>query len=394
MIMSSRSFLLLAFLGYLLISCSQGNSVPDVEDPFSGLPEINFSVMDITDKGSTNPDEFYFRSYYFNDMKLSKEGGLYVNFFRAPGILEFGPSGNFRGLIGSRGSGPGEFQFTPKFDHSDDQTLYALDPQSKKLVKFDRNSSEWTLVNEFIIQSDDISRFDDIQVFDKDRVGIHSIPALQLYMRDNTPDSLFRKSVDIYMNGELYEEGFITSESDDFSAFVMENGGAIFADTPYGSRRIIEKGREGSTYYLDTKEFCIYILDKDGSKVDSIAYPDYTMQIPDTSRRNRAEEIGASSGTEEGDRKMKDMIYSDIPEVGHPLKEMFVDEYTGYILLSREKIYPEPHWLVLDEQGKRVGTLNLDPDLKVFDFANGRIAGNLMKEEIPPTVQVLTIHIN
>lgn len=97
----------------------------------AGLPRVTARL----DDSFLLPDSVRALLTWVSDLVVDGEGSIYLSDARLPAILNLGPTGDFRRLIGRRGSGPGEFQSVYALGFYRD-SLWALDPGQVRLTFF------------------------------------------------------------------------------------------------------------------------------------------------------------------------------------------------------------------------------------------------------------------
>lgn len=379
----------------ILSNCSQTEQKMTLEDPFDDLPKIQLSApLDISDHDSISNGQFFFQSKYFRDMEISKQGHIFVSNVRGNSIQQFDQDGGFLANIGTEGRGPGEFQTAPLFDILNMDTLYTLNGDSWMVNTFIYSDGEWSYSDSFILEQKKDADPEHIYQLNNNELAIEFTPNFQRLISDNSKSGLKKTIHIVSTDGQNALDSLLAGPMNQKSVYKSDVGATFIQEVPFGTKSIFNPGPDESLYHLVSNNFFIKIYDKEGSFIDSIKHPNFSIEIPADKRRSKVEDVvTASTGSKREDRTMKDYMFEQIPTSAHPLSNMFVDRDTGFIIVKRSEIYNGPNWLLLDPEGNRLGVFDLPESMEVFDFRNGKIVGALMSKETDalPTIRVLSI---
>jgi len=387
----------ICFIIYLIIikACSNSGHESVTNDPYNGLPVIETELLfDITDLDETGNGQFYFQSQYFRDMVISNEGNFFVSNAQGNSIQHFDKNGNFIANIGSEGSGPGEFQFSPVFDVLYQDTLFALNQLSWMVNVFVHSNGKWVHNSSFNLEQRNEIRPKKIYQLSDNHLAIEYEPhARRLMMADD--NTQFKRVFDkLSPGGEKILDSLLLVPINQLSVYRSKNGGGIMQELPFGVKSVVDTGPANRLYHLETDNFLIKIYNERGQLCDSISHANFSIAIDEDERRVAVEEAAtATTGSGNEDQRMKEQMFEMMPAILNPVEGIFVDRDTGHIIVKRSGKYGGPNWLLLNPEGSRAGIFSLDETLEVFDFRKGKIIGALMNkgEEAFPAIRVVSL---
>jgi len=202
-------------------------------------------VMSIVDE----PGKFYFRSP--GEVKIAKDGSIFVSDRRGYNFLRFSPDGKFLKNLYKKGEGPGEIQDYFEYALSQNE-IYIYDLYKRKIIRMDKDGS---LINEFKtytgMYNEYIGIFRDWLVFMK-KVLPEKRDKVQMYQVKNTivllsKDGKKENESHVFLNKRFYVAYSGMVVWDPFNSVFDENSGYLYVSC--------------------TREYMIHILDLNRGKV-------------------------------------------------------------------------------------------------------------------------------
>lgn len=389
-----KIWLFIASAAFLFISCTTAENETVSENPFEGVPEIDVSdPLDITDQASSGSSSFYFPSNFFHDMVIDNRGNYFVYNRGSEPIYHFDENGEFISSIGRRGQGPGEFQTWPSFDTASSDTLYTLDSLARVANRFVFKNGEWVHDVAFRVQNRESHSPDKILQIDHEHLIVEYSPNVRGSMNESDNSFQASKKYDlIKTTGELIREDWLTTPAHERSIYRSSTGSGATHMLPFGSRSIANVGPNGHLYHLWSSEFVIDVYDLEGSAIKKLQQSSFNYSLSDEIRQNRVDDVvSIRMGTEREQQELMKQTFDDTPQNAPELRDFHVDRDTGHIIVRRYIFEDQGNWMLLDDEGNRVGVFTLDENLTVFDFRNGTIIGSLNIDDELPTVRIHTL---
>lgn len=309
-------------------------------------------------------------------------------------ILHFDAEGEYLGSFAGRGQGPGEFMSWPYLDVYQNDMLTALDRYTLRANIFERQDGSWSLLNDFSLEPKEHYELSDVFVLGSDRIAVIYSPDSRFMVEGKPGKVRLKKKIDLFStSGELIEENWMEIPSTEYSAFSAPGSGGVAFPVLFGSHLLLDTGPEQTLYLAYTDQFAIDIYDLEANVTDSIRHSNYQTELTEAQREEAVEEQAGAvrMETDEVQQDLEDQLFEHSEQQTPPIKEMHVDRDTGHIIVKRHTFDESPNWLLLDENGQRIGGFRLDVNFSVHDFRHGRIAGALHEEETYPTVLIKSL---
>lgn len=378
----------------LLQGCTSVENEDIFENPFEGIPIIEVrDTFDITDEDAVGTGEFSFRSNFFHHMMIDNRGHFFVFNRGGESIYHFDENGEYLGSIGRSGQGPGEFQGWPVFDTASNDTLYTFNRANMIISRFVNNSGEWNYDYGFTLNSKEDYVPGKILQADQNHLIIEYIPNMSILMNKQDNFEQLTKSYDLLTtSGEIVKQNWLATQASERSVYKGQGGAGAVHMLPYGGRSFMKPGPDQSLYHLWSREFNVHIYNIDGNRTDSLSLPGINQKLSNELREAAVKEtVRMNMGTQSEQQALEQQMLDEIPQSAPALKDFHVDRDTGFIIVRRFIFEEQSNWMLIDNEGSRVGAFHLDENLNVYDFRNGVILGSLNEDDSLPTIRVVKL---
>jgi len=202
-------------------------------------------VMRIKDE----PGKFYFRGPH--DVKIAKNGSIFINDYRGNNFLKFSHDGKFFKNLYKKGEGPGEIQDYFEYALSQNE-IYIYDFVKRKIICIEQ---EGNLINEFKTYTEQYTDFEGI-------FGDWLVLMKQVSPAKRDKAQMYQDKNKIVL---LSKDGKKDKESHVFlnKRFYIANRGMVSWD-PFDS--VLDEN-SGYLYVSCTREYMIHVLDLNRGKV-------------------------------------------------------------------------------------------------------------------------------
>ena len=382
----------LVTIGLCLLGTGCGQSAEEV--PSSGLMLV--LDPDLTIGSESHPDAVLTRVY---DVTVGTQGDVFVVQWQTPAVLRFSSDGAFRGLIGRRGSGPGELIAPSRLGWVGD-TLWVSDPSGARIELFHENGEHIRSVRVGGHFGEKVGEsLRPWGILADGAVVLAGSPSIGMMARGAvTTRGLYR----LHPGDSVVELRQLPVVEGD-ALLVPLNGGFLGGTPLLPSSPLWDAHPDGR-----------FILLLDRSPYDRAAAPMITMEkfdgfgarfwegaIPyepvpvsaewrDRSYRERAEQSGGGTPDRSIARieaALRDHV--NLPDYFPPVSRMIVG-VDGTIWLRREPVSEEVHlWEVFDEDLDLVGRLEIPSSISLHQVSRTKVWATVHDEfDVPSLVRM------
>lgn len=351
---------------------------------------------DLTIDSESHPDAALTRVY---DVTVGTHGDVFVVQWQTPAVLRFSADGAFRGLVGRRGSGPGEFVAPSRLGWVGD-TLWVSDPSGARIELFHENGEHLRSVRVGGHLGEKVGEsLRPWGVLADGAVVLMGSPSIQMVARGGvTSRGLYR----LHAGDSVVElRQFPVDEGD--VLLVPLNGGFLGGTPLLPSSPLWDAHPDGSfILVLDRwphdrtgpSRITMEKLDGFGARFWEGAIPYEPVPVSaewrDRAYRERAEQSGG--GTPDRSIASIEAVLRDhvnLPDYFPPVSRMIVG-VDGTIWLRREPVSEEVHlWEVFDEDLDLVGRLQLPSSMSLHQVSRTKVWATAHDEfDVPSLVRM------
>lgn len=249
-----RKVVLLLLLFLIITSVMFAQEI--IENPAKPLSKNAGRVLKLKEMMSISdePGKFYFRGP--GDIKIAKDGSIFVSDRRGYNFLKFSPDGKFLKNLYKKGEGPGEIQDYFEYALSKNE-IYIYDFYKRKIIHMEQDGS---LINEFKTYTEQYNEFKGI------------FRDCLVFMKHVWPPGVDRKTSRFYEIKwkiiKLSKDGISSEENYIFfnKRFLIASslGGGMVRWDPFDS---VFDENSGYLYVSCTREYMVHVLDMNSGKV-------------------------------------------------------------------------------------------------------------------------------
>ncbi len=300
-----------------------------------------------------------------NDVQIDSQGQLYVHDWDHEGIYKISGTGSLLHQIGSKGSGPGEFEHLSGIYVGQGDTVYAMDGSLERIYKYASPDHEFF----------DMRRIQRVEGSLSDAwtmVGANPMGFLVVYMPVYTtwlPETMTSKNnFDVY----LVNQDGVRSEKIIFQMPAIER--LLYEDNrgythmPFSPDPVVSIGKDGRIYAGNGEESTIRILSFDGEIERILSWE--IEPIPVTS-----EDIEKTIDNS-GELRLKAIKAAELPE-NKPYYQHFTvdDQNQVWVQLSTPYGATETEWLIIDGDSNIANRFMFPSNVRLFSVKNGKAYG-------------------
>ncbi|MCH8557634.1 MAG: 6-bladed beta-propeller [Balneolia bacterium] len=342
-------------ISFLTAGCSgeAGESAAD-----NGLSILE-SVPEFTLNEAFRISEFGDNSSYFfasvSDVVADPNGVIFASDIRAVALHQFGADGNYTGLVGREGSGPGEYQSIGSIAISEDGTLFVNDWRQLRIVSYNDTNGTRRHARTETMGLPDRGSFNGIEEFfylrklhDTQEGLIAEFQSSVSYDGGDTIWSCFAR-----LNGD-----FTIDDSSDPLCFEMvqsmvsrsSSGNSIsvsMMSVPENHRSLLTVTSGGSIIKLHTSQKNVSVYNPDGIVSNEFSFPAVKVSIsPQMKQQLVQESIPNPQNSDFRTSELSDAI----PEHKGYAEQLITDDENRIWILSRTG-EEELTWLVYTHDG-------------------------------------------
>jgi len=338
--------------------------------------DATFTVEDINRFGST--DDAIISS--ISNILVASDGTTIVTDGRAPVVFVYDADGNYQGIVGDIGRGPGEFDSPPTVTLFENDSLFAFDRGMQRASIFARDGFAWNFVRSFPINT---------QLEDGYNIGaVAKLESVDGFI--TTEQMSFSPSSDLKPEDARFRYRVIAEDSTELkSNFITRRigeavveSGADFVNImvlPFGRNSFV-RIEKGGDYYLGewNDKLKIDHFAFDGTRLGGIDVPVAERAITDTDKTL--------------DPRTADPRVADKIPATHPAYVSFLVSDKGNYWINIGQIDANStYWVVISPSSEILGSTLLPASIRPVRILNGKMYAANQSSSIEPEVVVLKV---
>jgi len=336
--------------------------------------EATFTIEDINRFGST--DDAIISS--ISNILVASDGTTIVTDGRAPVVFVYDTDGNYQGIVGDIGRGPGEFDSPPTVSLFENDSLFAFDRGMQRASIFAREGFGWNFVRSFPINTQLEDGYNIGAVAKLEGVnGLITTESMGFSPgSDLKPeDARFRYRI-IAEDGTELQSNFITRR---IGETVVESGAdfATMIVLPFGRNSFV-RIEKGGDYFLGdwNDKLKIDHFAFDGTRLGGIDVPVAERAITDTDKTLDP-------------RSADPRVAGKIPAT-HPAYVSFLVSDKGNYWVNIGQIDANnTYWVVISPNSEILGSTLMPASVRPVRIVDGKMYAANQSSSVEPEVVVL-----
>ncbi len=305
------------------------------------------------------------KSFYFGriaDVAVADDGQIYVADNQAAHVKVLSPDGELRDTVGTRGEGPGEFQYPLKLSVGRGDSLYVMDGTDGRVHVF---SPELAFERGFSSHGDQGTPIDMMipgrgASLDRSFLFVYS-PGARAVVQEDAQMGVRPVSLDGTIGDPL-----LTTPPYRVTSKDLDNGGKLFLYVPFTPAPHFALGPKGRVHYAWSDSLTV-------TAYGSTGQPERTVRVPfESAPPVTDDEIETALADQ---TRGREQVRNEIP-ASKPAFNQFLVDGDGRYWFGRPTTNPDSTaWWVAATETKRVMTDTLSSEIRIFTIQDDRAYG-------------------
>lgn len=345
---------------------------------YSNLPELEME-LEVTVSES---DDLMLSNIYV--LTVDSDGDMIFSDFQQRAVYAVDADGEYIQRIGSRGSGPGEFEVPGMLTLDSDDNLHVFDVSRRTMSKFTKNENGWEFESSFVTDFQSTGWFSAFWPEEDEYKVVSSPPSM------SEDRQMVVRTID--RDNQILQDSLYTFSAAE-SFMMMENGFPVMSLTIpeiHQQGRYI-RGYDGTYFYGWTGDFTI--LKQDPDETELTPFIDLNLERRPLTSADGDTLISRYSGAFEGHSTARRDFRSELPDEMPLYNNMLADD-SGRLwlrLISAPARSEGEEWIQFNSDGEPASRLNLPERERLSAVRHNRLYTVAYDENDVPGINVRII---